>query len=47
MLKIAFASSDRLHVDLHFGGADRLVVYEVFPGRADLVGDPRAVLRPG
>lgn len=38
MLKIAFASSDRLHVDLHFGGADRLVVYDVSPGHADLVG---------
>lgn len=38
MLKIAFASSDRAHVDLHFGGADRLVVYDVSAGRADLVG---------
>lgn len=38
MLKIAFASSDRTHVNLHFGGADSLVVYAVSPGRADLVG---------
>lgn len=38
MLKIAFASSDRAHVNLHFGGADSLVVYAVSPGRADLVG---------
>lgn len=43
MLKIAFASSDRAHVDLHFGGADSLVVYAVSPGRADLVGVGRFV----
>ncbi|PWB79631.1 MAG: vanadium nitrogenase [Methylocystaceae bacterium] len=38
MLKIAFASTDQQKVDLHFGGAERLVVYDVSPGRADLVG---------
>lgn len=38
MLKIAFASSDRTTVDLHFGGAERLVLYAVSPGRADLIG---------
>ncbi len=38
MLRIAFASSDRTHVDLHFGGGERLVVFDVSPGRADLVG---------
>ncbi len=38
MLKIAFSSSDRTHVDLHFGGGERLVVFHVSPGRADLVG---------
>lgn len=38
MLKIAFASSDRSTVDLHFGGAERLVLYDVSPGRADLIG---------
>lgn len=38
MLKIAFASSDRARVDLHFGGADSLVVYDVSAGRADFVG---------
>jgi len=38
MLKIAFASSDRARVDLHFGGADRLVVFDVSAGRADFVG---------
>lgn len=38
MLKIAFASSDSQKVDLHFGGAERLVIYDVSPGRADLNG---------
>ena len=38
MLKIAFASTDRLHVDLHFGGAESLVLFDVAPGRADLIG---------
>jgi nitrogen fixation protein NifX len=38
MLRIAFASTDRTHVDLHFGGAERLVIFDVAPGRADLVG---------
>jgi len=43
MLKIAFASDDRLRVNLHFGGADTLVVYDVSPGRADLIGVGRFV----
>lgn len=38
MLRIAFASNDRTTVNLHFGGAENLVVYDVSPGRADLVG---------
>jgi len=38
MLRIAFASTDRQHVDLHFGGAERLVIFDVAPGQADLVG---------
>ncbi|MCW2316410.1 nitrogen fixation protein NifX [Rhodoblastus acidophilus] len=38
MLKIAFASTDQQKVDLHFGGAESLVIYDVSPGRADLVG---------
>ena len=38
MLRIAFASSDRTIVDLHFGGGERLVVFDVSPGRAELVG---------
>jgi len=38
MLKIAFASTDQEKVDMHFGGAERLVIYDVWPGRADLFG---------
>ncbi|PPQ35355.1 NifB/NifX family molybdenum-iron cluster-binding protein [Rhodopila globiformis] len=38
MLRIAFASSDRRTVDLHFGGAESLMIYDVSPGQADLVG---------
>lgn len=38
MLKIAFASSDQEKVNLHFGGAEQLVIYDVSPGCADLVG---------
>ena len=38
MLKIAFASSDQQKVDLHFGGAESLVIFDVAPGQADLIG---------
>src|SRR5690348_14561247 len=38
MLRIAFASSDRKTVNLHFGGAESLMIYDVSPGQADLVG---------
>lgn len=38
MLRVAFASSDQEKVDLHFGAAERLVVYDISPGRAELVG---------
>ena len=38
MLRVAFASTDRIHVDLHFGSAERFIVYDISPGRADLVG---------
>jgi nitrogen fixation protein NifX len=38
MLRIAFASSDRKTVNLHFGGAESLMLYDVSPGQADLVG---------
>jgi nitrogen fixation protein NifX len=37
MLRIAFASSDRTTVNLHFGGAESLMIYDVAPGQADLV----------
>ena len=37
MLRIAFASTDRVHVDMHFGGAESLVIFDVAPGRADLI----------
>ncbi len=37
MLRIAFASTDKQTVNLHFGGAESLVIYDVEPGRADLV----------
>ncbi len=38
MLRVAFASTDQVHVDLHFGAAERFVVYDVSPGEAELVG---------
>jgi nitrogen fixation protein NifX len=38
MLRIAFASTDRQRVDLHFGGAESLVIFDVSPGQAELVG---------
>lgn len=38
MIKVAFASNDRINVNLHFGAADTLVVYDVSPGYAELLG---------
>lgn len=38
MLRIAFASNDTKTVNLHFGGAESLIIYDVEPGRAELVG---------
>ena len=38
MIRVAFASSDRVNVDLHFGAAETLVVYDVSPGYAELLG---------
>ena len=38
MIRVAFASSDRRTVNLHFGGAESLVIYDIAPGQADLVG---------
>jgi nitrogen fixation protein NifX len=37
MLRIAFASTDQQKVDLHFGASERLVVYDVSAGQAELV----------
>ncbi|WP_333875433.1 NifB/NifX family molybdenum-iron cluster-binding protein [Methylobacter sp.] len=37
MIKVAFASSDQTHVNLHFGAGERFVIYEVAPGQAELV----------
>jgi nitrogen fixation protein NifX len=39
VLRIAFATSDRATVNLHFGGADSLLIYDVSPGEAELVGE--------
>lgn len=38
MLKVAFASTDRVRVNQHFGAAEGFVVYEVTPEKATLVG---------
>jgi len=38
MIKVAFASHDRAHVNLHFGAAETFVVYEVSRDRAELLG---------
>lgn len=37
-LRIAFASTNQEKVDLHFGAAERLVIYDVRAGQAELVG---------
>ena len=39
MLRIAFATNDGKTVNLHFGGADSLLIYDVSPGEADLIGE--------
>lgn len=38
VLRVAFASTDRLRVNQHFGAAEGFAIYEVAPGRATLVG---------
>ncbi len=38
MLKVAFASSDGEHVDQHFGASEQLMIFEIQPGMADLLG---------
>lgn len=37
-LRVAFASSDRQRVNQHFGAAEAFAIYDVEPGRANLVG---------
>ena len=37
MVRVAFASSDRVRVDQHFGAAESFAVYEVTPEQATLV----------
>jgi len=38
MIKVAFASTDRLRVNQHFGAAEAFAIYEVTPEKATLVG---------
>ncbi len=38
MIKVAFASTDRVRVNQHFGAAEGFVIYEVTPDTATLVG---------
>lgn len=38
MIRVAFASSDRVRVDQHFGSAESFAVYDVTPDKATLVG---------
>lgn len=37
MIRVAFASNDHQHVNLHFGAADCILLYDVAPGWGDLV----------
>lgn len=37
VIRVAFASSDRLRVDQHFGAAEAFAIYEVTPDKATLV----------
>jgi len=43
MIKVAFASNDETHVNLHFGAAESFIIYDVSPGAAELVGIGRFV----
>lgn len=38
VLKVAFASTDRVRVNQHFGAAEGFAIYEITPGKATLVG---------
>jgi nitrogen fixation protein NifX len=37
-LRVAFATTDRQRVNQHFGAAEAFAIYDVEPGRANLVG---------
>lgn len=37
MLRIAFATKDCKTVNMHFGGAESLALYDVVPGKAEMV----------
>lgn len=37
VLKVAFATGDRYHVDQHFGAASALLIYEIGPDRASVI----------
>lgn len=38
VLRVAFASTDRVRVNQHFGAAEGFVIYEITPDKATLVG---------
>ena len=38
MLRVAFASDNRSHVNQHFGAAERFIIHEVGPDKVTLVG---------
>lgn len=38
MIRVAFASTDDEHVDMHFGAAERLIIYDVSRNHAEFVG---------
>lgn len=37
-MKVAFASTDKVHVDEHFGRAEQFIIWEVGPEAADFTG---------
>ena len=37
-MKVAFASTDRIHVDEHFGRAEKFLIWEIGPEDAELAG---------
>ncbi len=37
-MKVAFASTDKIHVDEHFGRAEKFLIWEIGPEQADFTG---------